>query len=267
MQAIFSSTLSSSENKIKTSDSISVNDLPFELIQKTLGYLSFAEVDNMGAVSKLFNHQMKEITANTKIFGKKKWKEFYNKDIGGEISSPSLSIFEAFRSDCFNGTNNTALTFSILLMPQGLTPAKLKIIGTDKNKARFSESSLSDVFKAFEENPIERSYWVAITDDVIEGTRGKSISDQKDCITRKINSECQIVKLIEVVTACFMNQRDSGKHLFGINPLTYTTCQEDIDYYSLVVGSFENATLTVNTLFGQYPCYGAAVRKELSNNN
>ena len=94
-----------------------------------------------------------------------------------------------------------------------------------------------------------RSYWLLLTRDILEGSRGKSYSAQRALVARHAKRTGQpyaIPSALEAATAILMNHVGTGERIFGDNPWTYTRCQEVMNSgYPVVVGGFDSSGLDV----------------------
>jgi len=172
---------------------------------------------------------------NLKVFGKEAWKEYYHFEVDGEIPPLPEEIGQIVNDlrTRLKGEKE-APTFSLLLMPKGLTLNQLKDLVQNPakgNSTQFNIGSWSKIFKELGDKPIENSYWILMTNDVIEGSRNKSYADQVKVVEEKAGSEWQVPKLLEAAVCSFMNHVSSGEektYLFGQKPWTFTRCQEKI---------------------------------------
>lgn len=245
---------------------MSINYIPIEVCEKVFEYLSFTDYRSAKEVSHLWNSIIKRlVNQNIKVFGVQKWKEYYNLTIDGEIPAlppNTLEILQPEHSDV-----SKRVPVSIILVPKGIRFDKLEEIldnPCNLNKKGEIKSLFSrNCVNRFGDAPIKKNYWVAITDAVIEESRGIGLIAQRCLISRVMGPSWDAPKLIEIVISCFMNYNRSGQHLLGSSPLTYTNVQESIDTYPLVVGNFEQGALTINNRFGNYTCYAVTARREL----
>jgi len=242
------------------------------------------------------------VDPNLKVFGPEAWEEYYNYKIEGEIppiperihrisrslrrrlrgekEAPTLSllfipkgltlrihrIFRSLRRRL--GGEKEAPTLSLLFIPKGLTLNKLKNLvrrPINGNSRKFDCDSWQRIFDELGDEPIQESYWVLMTNDVIEGTRCMSYSDQVNLVATKTESECQAPTLLEAAVCCFMNHVSSGEdktYLFERDPWTYTRCQEKIEGWPLVVGGFASGGLCVSSYHFAHDIVGIAARRK-----
>ncbi len=99
------------------------------------------------------------------------------------------------------------------------------------------------------QSPI-RPYWVLMTRNVLEGTRGKKYAAQKALVVHYANRTGLLYELpsaLEAATTIFAHCVRSGECLYVDAPLTYTRCQELVDnQYVVVVGGFASGGLDVS---------------------
>jgi hypothetical protein len=116
--------------------------------------------------------------------------------------------------------------------------------------------------------PIERSYWVLMTKDVLSESRNKSYADQQAMVTElatKALAAYEVPGTLEaaacILVQYFSSHADSKTRLFSNSPTTYTRCQEKIERYHLVVGGFAPAGLNVFDDFDNNDIGVAVLRK------
>jgi hypothetical protein len=95
-----------------------------------------------------------------------------------------------------------------------------------------------------------RPYWVLMTRNVLEGTRGKQYASQQALVAahaKRTGLPYELPGALEAATTIFAHCVRSGECLYVDAPLTYTRCQELIDnQYSVVVGGFASGGLDVS---------------------
>jgi hypothetical protein len=110
------------------------------------------------------------------------------------------------------------------------------------------------------------SYWILMTRDVLPESRGKTYANQKRLVTdhaRRTSLPYKLPKALEAATAILTHYVRDGERLYGESPLTYTRCQELIQFqfseYPAVVGGFEPSSLVVGINdYGRYGSIGVA---------
>jgi hypothetical protein len=100
--------------------------------------------------------------------------------------------------------------------------------------------------KEFANTPVEKEGWVAVTRDLLPESRNKTFTEQRELIdilnekNEKAEFKYQVPKLIDVISAVFVEHLRSGKCLYNSgkiprfdNPPTFTQCQETNDRLQL----------------------------------
>jgi len=258
-------TFSHGENLRLGPEGSSMSEVPNELIIDIFSQNPVKEDRNMSLVCKSWSQVIPKLPDPTlKEFGLDTWKNL-GFEVEGEIPSIPKDIFQKTRSDRrrFSG-EEIAPSCSAILMPKGLTLNKMKKL-MEANGTKFDEGSWKKIFDQLGDKPIEKSYWIVMTNDVIEVSRNKSYAVQKAFVEKKSNSECQFPTVLEAVACCVVNFVSSKEYLFGRgDPWTFTRCQEHIDGYSLLVGGFASGGLFVDTSrsFCVHYSLGVAVRRK-----
>ncbi len=142
--------------------------------------------------------------------------------------------------------NNAGIT--VLTMPKGLTLNKLvTLAGSPKqgNSTSF-RYILPHVLEKLGNNPVEKTYRVAITNSVLQGSRNL-VSAQQELVNKL---GCEMPGVLPATTLAILtyisSQAADPTRLYGDNPWTYTRCCEQVGGYNLVVGCFASAGLLVN---------------------
>jgi hypothetical protein len=114
------------------------------------------------------------------------------------------------------------------------------------------ENSLR-LIKNFENIPVEKEGWIAVTRNVLPKSKNKSFSGQQQLIqslNEKGKIEYQLPKLIDVISAMFVEHLRSGKCLYSqkAHSSTYTHCEETQadEIEEIAVGSFNTTTKTIS---------------------
>ncbi len=137
---------------------------------------------------------------------------------------------------------------TLLTLPRGLTLNKLvKLAASPKqgNAAKFQHID-SDALKAFGDTPINKTYRVAITNNVLKGSRKLSVDKQHELVKKM---GCEMPGILPAATLAiltYMSSRaTSPTRLFSNGPLTYTRCAEKVGVHNLGVGGFAPAGLYI----------------------
>lgn len=196
------------------------------------------------------------------VFGTKAWEKFFGYKIEGEIPPPPSNIIQIVRTLRNNLKEKIdAPDCSLLLMPKGLTLNKLKelvALPLWGEPIRIHGNR----FEEYGNKAVEQSYWVLITNDVIEESREKSYDEQKVLIATRAGSEYNPPRLLEVVVCCSMNYKKFKKHIF--DQRTCTRCQEYWGGMQMIVGEFGSSKLLIDDEGYHDDTMGVAVRLKLN---
>lgn len=136
---------------------------------------------------------------------------------------------------------------TVLTMPRGLTFNKLDAL-VSPHKECFSPfwlGVITDVEKALGDSPNEYTCRMVMTDSVIVGSRNKTREEQERIVT---NLGCELPKALGVATQCFLRLILFSERLYGDHPWTDTRCEEKCNGFSLGVGGFAPAGLSVSNV-------------------
>ena len=115
--------------------------------------------------------------------------------------------------------------------------------------------------KAIGNQSSERSYWVLMTRDVLDGSRDKSYQDQCALVADHANRTglaYEVPGALEAAVVMLLHHVRSGERLYSDKPLTYTRCRERLQNYQLVVGGFSSGGLDVFHFLYDYTYFGVA---------
>lgn len=154
---------------------------------------------------------------------------------------------------------------TLLTMPKGLTLNKLvKLAGSPKlgNATNF-RYIWNRISEALGDIPVDKTYRIVITNNVLKESRNLSIIDQNKiaCV-----SGCEIPSILEAATLLVVIYMSSEQRLYNNNPWTYIRCSDYIDRrYEVVVGGFAPNGLCIDSFYlgftdGRYGV-GCALRK------
>jgi len=185
-------------------------------------------------------------------FGAVNWRKYFG-DVGEEPPIPA-DIFASLKAECpFWPGKRVEETHLLTLIPATVDdkPFCLDLLGDliqhpktghatkyeycwDKLKAQLGQQSP------------DKSYWVLMSRDVLEGTRAKSYKDQCAVLDSKRQGQpYEVPGVLEAATGILMEHVHSGAKLFGREPWTYTRCWEKIGDYQGAVGGFGAAGLGI----------------------
>ena len=99
--------------------------------------------------------------------------------------------------------------------------------------------------------PLQASYWVLLTKDVIPESRDKSYDDQVQLVAKyseQAKVAYEVPRLLETAVSLFMEYVQTGTRLYSDKPSTYTRCQESVFHSPSLVGNFAAGGLDVDDL-------------------
>ena len=102
--------------------------------------------------------------------------------------------------------------------------------------------------KAIGNQSPERSYWVLMTRDVLDGSRSKSYQDQCALVAdhaSRTGLPYEVPGALEAAVVVLLHHVRSGERLYSDEPSTYTRCRESVSNRPLVVGGFSSGGLDV----------------------
>ena len=237
--------------------------LPKEMMLTIFSYLNSMGLKSCCLVSKEWKQLASKETLWKAIiyreiaFGAAKWAEYIG-DVGDEPPLPS-NIHEILKGPCpFTKDKTVGQTHLLTLIPKtvngktfNLNILEEYVKNPKKGTATKCSNYWEDIKQEYGDIPVKESHWVALTIDVIEGSRKKTSDDQKQLLedySKKANASYEMPRLLETVTSLFMKFLQSGIRLY--DDYTYTRCQERVSRYSdrpLIVGGFVPGGLLVFT--------------------
>jgi len=143
-----------------------------------------------------------------------------------------------------------------VLIPQTVNgkPLTKKSLG-DLAKKHFSNTKEGyryiwpELVKEQNDKPIDKSHWVLMTKDLIQGSRNQSYSKQQTIVSdlaKKTLTTYEVPESLEAAVSILSKYASSGKRLFSINPWTYARCQDKGQVYQIIVGGFHSFGLDVS---------------------
>jgi hypothetical protein len=124
----------------------------------------------------------------------------------------------------------------LVLIPKGL---KLNALAS---RIKYCNPMVKDKYG---EQAVETSYWVAVPDKVLEGTRDLPFAKQVEIMKDKCPG-AQVPKLPEICAAVLSCQERTGEWMLSDNPPTYTRTFEQDNGNQACVGSFSSDGLFVD---------------------
>ena len=190
-------------------------------------------------------------------FGEVEWEHYFGK-VGSAPSLPS-NIDTVLGSACpFWPDKKVKDTHLLVLMPKIVDGAPFtlnlleELIQRPKHGGHRAEYEYysDDVKAQFGTASPDRSYWLLMTRDVLEGSRSESYSDQKALVesyASRTGYSYELPRALETATTILMHYARTGERLLSDDPWTYTRCQELVDgRYPVVVGGFGASGLRVD---------------------
>jgi hypothetical protein len=136
---------------------------------------------------------------------------------------------------------NAGLT--LLAIPKGLTFNKLIMLAISPKEGNINEFRYIWSSNEIGDIPVDKTYWIVITNNVFNGSRNLSVDDQK-ALVNKIG--CEMPQVLEATVLLVVTFMGSGKRLYNDDPRTYTRCTEQVCGYKLVVGGFSPDGVSVD---------------------
>ena len=195
-----------------------------------------------------------------RVFGAREWGLYFG-EVGEEPFLPS-DIDEILNGPCpFWEGKAVKDTHLLVLIPSTVAgkPFSLDLLGElvkrPKGRGRSTKYRFydGDIQTALGARSPGGSYWVLMTCDVLEGSRGKRYAVQRALIAahaRETGLPYVLPSALEAATAILLHYVRSGERLYSDAPWTYTRCQELINgEYPVIVGGFSPGGLAVNYFY------------------
>jgi hypothetical protein len=193
-----------------------------------------------------------------KMLGEMEWKHYFG-EVGPVPDLPG-DIDIILDSTCpFWPEKKVRDTHLLQLIPATVdgAPFTLNLLGkllqrpkNGRHETKYERYYSDQVQAQFGEKSPNCSYWLLMTRDILEGSRGRAYLDQRALAARCAGSDgrpYEIPAALEAATAILMHHARTGEWLFGGPSWTYTRCQELVhDKYPVVVGGFETSGLDVD---------------------
>jgi hypothetical protein len=203
---------------------------------------------------------LERATVSETAFGAEDWFQY----LGAIEGAPPLPehIVDTLNGGCpFWPEKQVKDTHLLVLIPATVNgePFSLNLLGSliqrpqgggHSTKHRIRDRDVQEQFGT--QSPV-RSYWVLMTRDVLEGSRGKDYVSQKALVARHANRTglpYELPGALEAATAILSHYVRSGERLYTDDPMTYTRCQELVAWDGgnspAIVGCFSSGGLTVS---------------------
>jgi len=222
-----------------------------DVLNKAMGFLDLKDLFNAERVSTSLK-KASTIESSRRIqkdyleefsFGPKKWKSYFNLDIGEAPPLPS-NILKILNSPCPFSKNKEKIidTHMLVLIPGNLSLNKFMVLvekSNQDNKTDF-ENIWNQILNDHGETLTKAPQWVLMTKDVLLGSRKKSYADQKALV--KATPEYEVPNLLSAAVCILVQDVSIGAVLYGRDAVfskwMYTRCQEQSGGYQTVVGGF-----------------------------
>ena len=209
---------------------------------------------------------LSQTTLSTQAFGAREWSQYFG-DVGAEPPLPS-DISTTLSSVCpFWPDRAVKDTHLLVLIPSKVSGKRYnlnllgKLIKRPKGGGHATKYSYygSDTRKQFGAQSPTRSYWVLMTRDVLEGSRGRTYTAQKSLVaghTSRTGFPYELPGALEAATAILSHYVRSGERLYTDDPLTWTRCQElEDNKYPVAVGGFSSVGLVAFNDYSYFADY------------
>lgn len=236
-----------------------VDSLIVDSAIKIFSYLNSSDLITCCLVSKEWNEFVKEdrekenmlwnaIIYREHAFGKEKWAKYYG-DVGIEPPLPK-NIYEILKSPCQASPGKIVLeTHMLALVPEKINERFLtldnlgELVRAPKQGHKTEYFLLNENVNHHRNESIDKSHWVLMTRNILEGSRAKSYAEQVEMVvqlSKKAKTDYQVPKALEAAVCIFTKFVETGTRLFRSNSFlwTYTRCQEKNVDLQLCVGGF-----------------------------
>ncbi|WP_194847472.1 hypothetical protein [Candidatus Neptunochlamydia vexilliferae] len=183
------------------------------------------------------------------VFGKSIWQKHFKNVEGAEAPLPAnieeiLSAPAPFEVEGYRKDIPTSKTHILVWIPEKINgiPLSLDTLGMIfKKKYRNHEKTyVSHVKTEVGSKKVNKPHWVLISKNVIKGSREKTYDTQKQLIGNYASKGYHLPKAVDVVTALFLIEKQTGEKLLAEKPFTYTRCEDLVNAqkWPVAVGGF-----------------------------
>jgi len=201
-------------------------------------------------VSKLSQEILSTINKFTPeiAFGKAKWKKYFG-EVGVEPSLPA-NIHTILESRCpFWPDKKVKETHMLALIPKTVNGEPLTLEYMNQlvqNPKQGNKAKLNDSWSNYRKTPVDQSYWVLMTRDVLPKSRNKYYEDQVRLIQKynqRSGTTYEVSKLLDAAICILLEYVQSGTRLYSSDSHlsysgTYTRCQEKGTEGQILLGYF-----------------------------
>ena len=211
-------------------------------------------------------------------FSPAEWIKFYGeeklKELGIDLSDsppvPRELLEELGKPSPYFDGKTVSETTKLFLIPKGLTLNTMGELAKSPIEGNKVEEGYRLMCRKVNREKgdilVKESYWVLMTTDVIPDSRGKPTERQFVLASRAEGYDAPT--LLEAVVCNYVEHVESGKRLFGNDPLTFTICKDELIGCSWdpIVGGFWPNGLDLYGGRSDYDDYGyvgvAGVRRK-----
>jgi hypothetical protein len=194
---------------------------------------------------------------STSVFGVEEWCQYFG-EVGVAPPLPS-DIDQTLNGSCpFWTEKKVRDTHLLVLIPATVNgkPFSLTLLGELVQQAQGGGYSTqyryygSSTKKQFGAQSPPASYWVLMTRDVLEDSRGRTYSSQQALLAghaKRTKLPYELPSVLEAATAILSHYVHSGERLYTDTPCTWTWCRELAhNRFPVVVGGFSSGGLSVS---------------------
>ena len=167
------------------------------------------------------------------------------------IAAPPSDILQILGSPCpFVAGKIVGQTHAFVLVPQGLA------LDHFASSIVMYDPSLKEMHGA---NIVERSHWVLLFKEVLEGSRNQSFASQVALMKGKTAGVCEyeVPRLLDAMAVILIHHVRTSEKLFSNIPWTFTRCREIVAGNQTAIGCFSSHGLQ-SFLCGKSPHVGLA---------
>mgnify|MGYP000101852586 FL=1 len=242
------------------------SDFPFSCLNydcslEIFSYLNVEDALNLRLVSKEWKNRAEEENGGKSIlekinvvrahlFGKERW--LY--ETGLKLKEPYLPwqyAYELLNASCpFWEGRKIYQTHTLVMMVPNISLEEFEdqiFPNVNRDPKPFYREFSPHFAEIIKEKQLDEASWVLFTNQLIEGTQGKSISDQELVLKKYI--EYRAPTIVEAVICIFARYVMEGECEFGVKPLTYVRCAEVIKDWPVCIGGFEKGGLEISGSF------------------
>ena len=212
------------------------------------------------------NLNLKNLFPRLQVLDEKVWETHidmttYELDAAGDFPQDKQMIKTLKNFASLQTEGESGIT--LLTLPKGLTFNKLvKLAQSPKqgNAAKF-DYIFDRISEDLGDISVDKTYRVVITNNVLQGSRNRSIADQQDLVDIL---GCKMPEMLTVATLVILTHISSPAvpsliRLYNDNPMTFTRCSELIAGRNLVVVGLAPAGFCINSFYFDHVAYTGVV--------